>query len=213
LCLLGFGWRAPLVMRGWMTSVPIWSGVIGVFFGGRLTDWLGQRLGLKWGRRLPVLITRFTAALGYFICIALSLLVPNEDAPRWMPWIYVAALSLVAVSVDIGVPSVWVFMQDVGGKYTASVLGWGNMWGNFGRRRHAVLCMCWENRQDCLNGTCSSCLGGSFLLGSVGRLMDSSETLVAVRTRWPTISDASQTCCAVLSVATVSVAGMFLKCN
>jgi nitrate/nitrite transporter NarK len=26
----------------------------------------------------------------------------------------------------------WAYSQDVGGQHTAAVLGWANMWGNFG---------------------------------------------------------------------------------
>lgn len=176
--------QVPLITRGWMTSVPIWAGVFGVFFGGRLTDWLCQRLGLKWGRRIPVVITRFTAAAGYGICIALSLLFPRERAPLWMPWVYVVALSLVAVSVDIGVPSIWAFMQDVGGKYTASVLGWGNMWGNFGAAAATPFYayILGEKAGLVQWNLLFSCLGGAFLLGAVGALvMDATRPLTAVR--------------------------------
>jgi len=33
---------------------------------------------------------------------------------------------------DVGNPSIWGFMQDVGGRNTGSIFGWANMWGNFG---------------------------------------------------------------------------------
>jgi hypothetical protein len=33
---------------------------------------------------------------------------------------------------DLGVPAVWAYGQDVGGRHVGSVLGWGNMWGNLG---------------------------------------------------------------------------------
>jgi nitrate/nitrite transporter NarK len=174
----------PLVMRGWMTSAPIWVGVVGVFYGGRLTDWLGQKLGLKWGRRVPVLITRFTAASGYAVCIALSLLVPKGQAPSWMPWVYVAALSLVALSVDIGVPSVWAFAQDVGGRYTASILGWGNMWGNLGAAAATPFYAFILGRKAGLfEWNLLFCyLGGAFLIGAVGALfMDSTKPIASVR--------------------------------
>jgi nitrate/nitrite transporter NarK len=41
-------------------------------------------------------------------------------------------LAIVSLSVDMGTPSIWAFMQDVGGRNVGSVLGWGNMWGNIG---------------------------------------------------------------------------------
>lgn len=177
--------NVPLVMRGWMTSMPIWAGVAGVFFGGRLTDWLGQRLGLKWGRRLPVLVTRLTGALGYVICIILSYAVPADQAPNWMPWVYVAALSLLAVSTDIGVPSVWAYMQDVGGKHTAAVLGWGNMWGNLGAAAATVIYARILGSNAGLKewNLLFATLAGIFALGAVGAmLMDASKPLVLERT-------------------------------
>ena len=39
---------------------------------------------------------------------------------------------MVAFSTDLGNPANWAFTQDVGGRHTGSVLGWGNMWGNVG---------------------------------------------------------------------------------
>jgi len=87
---------------------------------------------LKWGRRIPLVGSRFTAAAGYGICLLLSLsFVPGPDK-KWLPWLYIAGLCLVSASADFGTPSIWAYCQDVGGKFTASILGWGNMWGNLG---------------------------------------------------------------------------------
>ncbi len=33
----------------------------------------------------------------------------------------------------------WAYAQDVGGRFAASVLGWGNMWGNLGAALAPVL--------------------------------------------------------------------------
>lgn len=176
--------QVPLVMRGVMTSVPIWAGVVGVFYGGRLADRLVQRIGLKWGRRLPVVITRFTGALGYAICIALSFLVPKEQAPSWMPWVYVASLSLIAISTDIAVPSVWAFAQDVGGKYTASILGWGNMWGNLGAAVATPFYAAMLGKSAGLYewNVLFASLGGIFMLGALGAVvMDPTRPLTVAR--------------------------------
>ena len=78
------------------------------------------------------LLTRFSAGLGYGICLFLSLCYAPGPLNPWLPWGYVAALCLMAFSVDMGNPAVWAYAQDVGGKYTGSVLGWANMWGNLG---------------------------------------------------------------------------------
>jgi ACS family glucarate transporter-like MFS transporter len=47
-------------------------------------------------------------------------------------WAFIAAASVVAFVTDMSVPGIWAYMQDVGGKNTAAVFGWGNMWGNLG---------------------------------------------------------------------------------
>ena len=44
----------------------------------------------------------------------------------------IAGMSFATFSCDLGVPALWAYAQDVGGKYTASIMGWTNMFGNFG---------------------------------------------------------------------------------
>src|SRR5262249_55017538 len=52
----------------------------------------------------------------------------------WNPtaWSVTIALCVVAWATDLGVPAVWAYKQEVGGRYVGSILGWGNMWGNLG---------------------------------------------------------------------------------
>jgi ACS family glucarate transporter-like MFS transporter len=52
--------------------------------------------------------------------------------PFASPWAVTGALCLVAIATDLGTAATWAFLQDVGGRHVGSVLGWGNMWGNFG---------------------------------------------------------------------------------
>jgi sugar phosphate permease len=113
--------RVPAVARGWMASVPMAVGMIGMLAGGWVTDRLTRAIGLRWGRGLPMSVTRFVGMAAFVVC-----------AWEPSPWVAVAALAVVAVSVDLGTASVWAFMQDVGGRYVGSVLGWGNMWGAVG---------------------------------------------------------------------------------
>lgn len=122
----------PLSGQAVMTAIPTAAGIVGMYVGGRWTDWITAAAGRKWGRRIPILVTRFTAALGYAICLGISLFSPPGSAPAWIPWGYVAALSLMVFSVDMGNPAVWGYAQDVGGKSTGVILGWANMWGNLG---------------------------------------------------------------------------------
>jgi ACS family glucarate transporter-like MFS transporter len=120
--------RVPLSTLGWMTAIPLGIGIAGMLAGGKVTDMLVPRIGLRWGRRAPMMLTRFTAAAGYGICIWLTWM----GGPMANPWFFVAAFSLVAFSTDMGNPAVWAYFQDAGGKHVGSLLGWGNMWGNFG---------------------------------------------------------------------------------
>ena len=48
------------------------------------------------------------------------------------PWLVAACLGLMVFSTDFGLPAVWAWAQDVGGKSVAPIFGWANMWGNFG---------------------------------------------------------------------------------
>jgi sugar phosphate permease len=113
--------QVPAVARGWMAGVPMAVGMVGMLAGGWVTDRLTRALGLRWGRGLPMSLTRFVAMAAFVAC-----------ALRPPPWLAVAELAVVTVAVDLGTASVWAYMQDVGGRYVGSVLGWGNMWGAVG---------------------------------------------------------------------------------
>ena len=122
----------PLVTQGIMTAFPSGMGILALFFGGRCTDVAVRRFGLKWGRLIPLVSSRFTAAAGYGMCLCLNAwIAPSADKP-WLPWLYIVGLCIAAMSTDFGTPAIWAYAQDVGGKYTGSILGWANMWGNLG---------------------------------------------------------------------------------
>ena len=122
--------NVPILQRGLMAMTPLMVGIAGMYCGGWLTDNLTRHLGVRWGRRLPLSVTRFAAAGGYGLCLWFSTF--GAESAMNSPWMYVAAFSLVAFSTDMGVPASWAFNQDVGGRYVGSILGWGNMWGNLG---------------------------------------------------------------------------------
>ena len=120
--------QVPILERGLMASTPLFAGWLGMLGGGRLTDFLVTRVGLRWGRRIPWSFSRFIGMGAFIAC-------PMLDNP----WAVTAALSLVAISTDLGTASGWAFCQDVGGKYVGSILGWGNMWGNLGATASPIL--------------------------------------------------------------------------
>ncbi|HXT58622.1 MAG TPA: MFS transporter [Pirellulales bacterium] len=106
---------------GLMGTTVLLVGMAGMLLGGRTTDWATRRLGIRWGRSLPLVLSRFVAAGAFLI-------VPELESA----WAATAAFAMVAFATDLGVAGTWAFMQDVGGKYVGAILGWGNMWGNLG---------------------------------------------------------------------------------
>jgi MFS family permease len=121
--------RVPVETRGVMASVPLLVGWVGMLWGGHLTDRMVRRFGLRWGRALPMGLTRFLGMAAFLFCL---LPVQTWFGPDWTPWVLTAAFGMVAFATDLGVAAVWAFCQDVGGRHVGSVLGWGNMWGNLG---------------------------------------------------------------------------------
>jgi sugar phosphate permease len=111
----------PIITRAWMTSVPSFFGIAGMLLGGYLADGLARRIGLKWGRRLPVVVTRLGAGVAYLVCLGF-------DAP----WPTTIAFAMAYFFTDLGIGAVWALKQDIGGRYVGAILGWGNMWGNIG---------------------------------------------------------------------------------
>ncbi|MEZ6064003.1 MAG: MFS transporter [Planctomycetaceae bacterium] len=106
---------------GLMSTTVLCAGIVGMLSGGPITDRAVRVLGRRWGRSLPVVASYVLAVSAYLSCLYL------ESA-----WAFIAAASLVAFATDLSVPAIWAYMQDVGGRNTAAVFGWGNMWGNLG---------------------------------------------------------------------------------
>lgn len=129
---LGDVHKVPLQEQAVMTAIPTAAGIAGMFCGGWSTDAAVRRFGLKWGRRLPVVLTRFVSAAGYGLCFLAGTFCLPDSESRWLPWTIVAGLSLCTFSCDLGIPAIWAYSQDVGGQFTASIMGWSNMWGNIG---------------------------------------------------------------------------------
>ena len=62
---------------------------------------------------------------GLFVA-ALYLIVPQLTGL----WTFIAVMIVIAFVIDFGLGATWASYQDIGGKHVASVLGFGNMWGN-----------------------------------------------------------------------------------
>lgn len=115
-------------MNGTISTLTLFIGLFGLLLGGLLTDMLTRKFGLRLGRLLPLSITRFVSA---GMCVA-CLWVQN-------PWLLAVCLGLMVFSTDAGLPAVWAWAQDVGGRNVAPIFGWANMWGNFGAALQANL--------------------------------------------------------------------------
>lgn len=122
---------------GLMSTIVLAAGILGMLSGGPLTDFSVRRFGKRWGRSLPMAACYAIALAAYLSCLGL------ESA-----WAFVAAASVVAFMTDMSVPAIWAYMQDVGGKNTAAVFGWGNMWGNFGAATTPLLVPIVRQRWD-----------------------------------------------------------------
>jgi MFS family permease len=107
--------------KGYWAAWPLTVGIFGMFLGGFLTDALTKRLGLRWGRALPVGLALFVCALALGGCAS------SADYK-----VVVLLLCCMTICVDVGVPALWAFAQDIGGRQVGPVLGWANMWGNIG---------------------------------------------------------------------------------
>ena len=113
--------HVPVDQRGLMTTIPLVVAAFGMLVGGWFTDWLTRARGHWLGRSIPMGAFKFPCA----VALAVSPWLPG-------PWAVTAALAFMAVCQDFGVPAVWAFAQDTAGKQVGAVLGWANMWGNFG---------------------------------------------------------------------------------
>lgn len=120
--------NVELGLRGNIQTGVLLAGCIGMLLGGRATDALRRRLGLRWGRSLPI---ASMMTIGALMCAVVS------SSPGL--WFAVGALAVMALCQDFSLPSIWAFAQDVGGRNAGAALGFGNMLGNFGAALSPVL--------------------------------------------------------------------------
>ena len=118
----------PLDEIGPMQSTALTIGFIGMLPGGFVTDFMRKKLGLRYGRSVPIGLAMIGCAIAYFAIPTLP-----------TAWAVIVALGAMAFLVDMHNPSIWSFAQDVGGKNVGAALGWGNMWGNLGAALSPVL--------------------------------------------------------------------------
>lgn len=109
-----------LEQSGWLSGVVLFTGGVTTYLGGKLTDRLVTRYGLKIGRSMGVVTLPIAGAL--LIAAALT---PNS----------LTAAILLAVTLgvaDLSVSSCWSICHDIGGRNAGIVTGAMNTWGNIG---------------------------------------------------------------------------------
>jgi len=114
--------------QGWLVSLPLLAGIAGLLLGGVFTDAMTRSMGLRWGRAIAMCVSRVVVAIGFLGC---SFVTDSIQATIY--------LAVVGFATDLGIAACWAFAQDVGGKHVGSVLGWANMWGNFGAALSPVI--------------------------------------------------------------------------
>ncbi|MBL8850072.1 MAG: MFS transporter [Planctomycetaceae bacterium] len=157
----------PFIERGWMQSIPLFVGWVGMAAGGWWTDWLTRRRGIKIGRAVPFAFSRFVAMAAFL----LMLLHPS-------PWVCIVLLSAVAFGTDLGSPAIWSICQDVGGRSVATVLGWGNMWGNIGGFAAPML-LGWVSRQWNWDVTFVLCALSFWIAGTAALFVDATQPVTS----------------------------------
>jgi MFS family permease len=107
--------------QGWMQSLPLAAGIGGLLLGGVFTDVMTRTFGKRHGRSLALVVSRL-------LTVAVLLALPDCDSALNATLL----LAVIGFATDLGTPAIWAYGQDVGGRFVGSVVGWGNMWGNFG---------------------------------------------------------------------------------
>lgn len=160
--------HVEIIQRGYLSSLPMAGGVVGMLLGGRLTDWMRSRWGVRWGRAIPMGLTRFGAAAAYIGC-----LFAND------PWVATILCMAVAFFTDLGVAATWAFVQDAGGRYVGVVLGFGNMWGNIGAAvAPQIYGYALEWSRNDWNVCFLICSGAMIVSGVAGIFIDASQPIV-----------------------------------
>lgn len=112
---------ASPVLVGFLVAAPLLGGACGGAFGGYLNQWIIARIGRRWGRSLVGFAGKSLAAIMLFVALLF-------EAPVAMA----VVLFVTKFFTDWTQPTVWGTCTDVGGKYSATVVGIVNMSGNLG---------------------------------------------------------------------------------
>ncbi|MCE9564883.1 MAG: MFS transporter [Planctomycetes bacterium] len=154
-------------LRGTLQTGILLAGCVGMLLGGLLTDAVSKRLGPRWGRSAPT-ATMMT------VCALMSVSVSTSQGL----WVVVAALAITSLCLDLSLPSLWAYAQDIAGKNAGAAFGFGNMLGNFGASLSPLLLGA-VRRAEGWEGAFAVCASCYFVAAIFGLLLDASKPLDA----------------------------------
>lgn len=93
-------------------------------------------------------------------------------------WVVVAALAITSLCLDLSLPSLWAYAQDVAGPNAGAVFGFGNMLGNFGAALSPLLLGA-VSREAGWEGAFAVCASCYLVAAFFGLLLDASKPLGA----------------------------------
>lgn len=109
-----------LEQASWLSGVVLFTGGVMTYVGGKLTDYMVRRYGLKIGRSMAVVTLPIAGAL----LIAAA----QTTSPIGAAVLLAATLGVA----DLSVSSCWSICHDIGGRHAGIVTGAMNTWGNIG---------------------------------------------------------------------------------
>ena len=109
-----------LQQAGWLSGVVLFTGGAMTYFGGKLTDRLVKKYGLKIGRSMGVV----TLPIAGLLLIGAA----QTQSPMAAAILLAATLGVA----DLCVSSCWAICHDIGGRNAGIVTGAMNTWGNIG---------------------------------------------------------------------------------
>ena len=109
-----------LQQAGWLSGVVLFTGGVMTYFGGKLTDRLVKKYGLKIGRSMGVV----TLPIAGLLLIGAA----QTQSPMAAAILLAATLGVA----DLSVSSCWAICHDIGGRNAGIVTGAMNTWGNIG---------------------------------------------------------------------------------
>ena len=152
-------------LRGTIQTGILLTGCAGMLLGGLLTDTVSRWLGPRWGRSLPV-------STMFLVCGLTTVLMSTSPGL----WVVVAALAITSLCLDLSLPSLWAYAQDVAGKNAGAAFGFGNMLGNFGAAVSPLLLGA-VSRDWGWEGAFAVCASCYFVAAFFGLLLDASKPL------------------------------------